>query len=390
MKKFLCLVLAAMTIALCSCSSEKTGETGETTEYLESETEVETTVLDTYQEFLDGLTYLNFELGEQNSPTFVGRWFEKNINDASHMVTLNDGSALYFMTDGASSVDVVFTNICKYEDPYFSYSIDGAEPVRQHVTKPEVALPDDKMHVVIIYTDGIDENAESKWVHEVGFAFKKISVETGSVYGIKPKNKVIAYYGDSITEGVNALTRGSNAESNSGTKSYAYFCSQALGAVTHNVGYGASGVTKEGSFNTFIKAIQYLSRGREVDPNFKPDVIVVNHGTNDNVAANDTTFIMALKDALECLMEKYPDTPIFYMMPFSQRSVGAIQKTLDTYFADADITVVETASWGITTTLGPAFLTDSLHPNAVGAKVAGVKLAAAIEEKLGEDFFKVD
>ena len=390
MKKFLCLVLAAMTIALCSCSSEKTGETGETTEYLESETEVETTVLDTYQEFLDGLTYLNFELGEQNSPTFVGRWFEKKINDASHMVTLNDGSALYFMTDGASSVDVVFTNICKYEDPYFSYSIDGAEPVRQHVTKPEVALPDDKMHVVIIYTDGIDENAESKWVHEVGFAFKKISVETGSVYGIKPKNKVIAYYGDSITEGVNALTRGSNAESNSGTKSYAYFCSQALGAVTHNVGYGASGVTKEGSFNTFIKAIQYLSRGREVDPNFKPDVIVVNHGTNDNVAANDTTFIMALKDALECLMEKYPDTPIFYMMPFSQRSVGAIQKTLDTYFADADITVVETASWGITTTLGPAFLTDSLHPNAVGAKVAGVKLAAAIEEKLGEDFFKVD
>ena len=390
MKKFLCLVLAAMTIALCSCSSEKTGETGETTEYLESETEVETTVLDTYQEFLDGVTYLNFELGEQNSPTFVGRWFEKKINDASHMVTLNDGSALYFMTDGASSVDVVFTNICKYEDPYFSYSIDGAEPVRQHVTKPEVALPDDKMHVVIIYTDGIDENAESKWVHEVGFAFKKISVETGSVYGIKPKNKVIAYYGDSITEGVNALTRGSNAESNSGTKSYAYFCSQALGAVTHNVGYGASGVTKEGSFNTFIKAIQYLSRGREVDPSFKPDVIVVNHGTNDNVAANDTTFIMALKDALECLMEKYPDTPIFYMMPFSQRSVGAIQKTLDTYFADADITVVETASWGITTTLGPAFLTDSLHPNAVGAKVAGVKLAAAIEEKLGEDFFKVD
>ena len=120
MKKFLCLVLAAMTIALCSCSSEKTGETGETTEYLESETEVETTVLDTYQEFLDGVTYLNFELGEQNSPTFVGRWFEKKINDASHMVTLNDGSALYFMTDGASSVDVVFTNICKYEDPYFS------------------------------------------------------------------------------------------------------------------------------------------------------------------------------------------------------------------------------------------------------------------------------
>ena len=87
MKKFLCLALAAMTIALCSCSSEQTGETGETTEYLESETEVETTVLDTYQEFLDGVTYLNFELGEQNSPTFVGRWFEKKINGEIPMMT---------------------------------------------------------------------------------------------------------------------------------------------------------------------------------------------------------------------------------------------------------------------------------------------------------------
>lgn len=389
-KKILCLFLAVVTIALCSCSVENELETEKATQYLESEVEVETTVLDTYQEFLDGLTYLNFELGEQDSPTFVGRWFEKKINGTSHMVTLNDGSALYFMTDGAKTVDITFTNICKYEDPYFSYSIDGSEPVRQHVTESTVALPDEKMHAVIIYTDGIDENAESKWLHEVGFAFKNISVETGSVYGIKPKNKVIAYYGDSITEGVNSLTRGSNAESNSGTKSYAYFCSQELGAVTHNVGYGASGVTKEGSFNTFINAIQYLSRGREVDPNFKPDVIVVNHGTNDNVSANDTTFINALKEALECLMEKYPDTPIFYMMPFSQRSVGAIQKTLDTYFADTDITVVETASWGITTTLGPAFLTDSLHPNAVGARVAGIKLAASIEAKLGEDFFKVN
>lgn len=390
MRKILCLFLSVVTIVLCSCSVENELETEKTTEYLESEIEVETTVLDTYQEFLDGLTYLNFELGEQDSPTFVGRWFEKKINDTSHMVTLNDGSALYFMTDGAKTVDVIFTNICKYEDPYFSYSIDGSEPVRQHVTESTVSLPDDKMHTVIIYTDGIDENAESKWVHEVGFAFKKISVEMGSVYGIKPKNKVIAYYGDSITEGVNALTKGSNAESNSGTKSYAYFCSQELGAVTHNVGYGASGVTKPGSFHTFINAIKYLSRGREVDSSFKPDVIVVNHGTNDNVSANDTTFINALKEALECLMEKYPDTPIFYMMPFSQRSVGAIQKTLDTYFADTDITVVETASWGITTTLGPAFLTDSLHPNAVGARVAGIKLAASIEAKLGEDFFKVN
>jgi hypothetical protein len=142
----------------------------------------------TYQDFLDEITYLNFELGNQDSPTFVGRWFEKKINDVSHMVTLNAGSALYFMTDGAKSVDVVFTNICKYEDPYFSYSIDGSEPVRQHVTKCKVELPDDGMHVVIIYADGIDENdllriacsLESKSEHP----FAKAIIAKGNELGI--------------------------------------------------------------------------------------------------------------------------------------------------------------------------------------------------------------
>ena len=117
MKRFLCVLLSAVTIVLCSCSNENKSGTEETMGYLESQSEVETTVLDTYQNFLDGITYLNFELGKQDSPTFVGRWFEKKINNVSHMVTLNDGSALYFMTDGAKSVDVVFTNICKYVIP---------------------------------------------------------------------------------------------------------------------------------------------------------------------------------------------------------------------------------------------------------------------------------
>ena len=60
MKKFLCLLLSFVTIVLCSCSAENKSETEETTEYLENkaavETTVETTVLDTYQEVLDGIT----------------------------------------------------------------------------------------------------------------------------------------------------------------------------------------------------------------------------------------------------------------------------------------------------------------------------------------------
>lgn len=385
--KLVSLVMCLVVLLVCGCSkdiismddmSEDGDFVQESTNYLQSESNLETTEVNEYQEYLNSISP-KYVLLDTTTPGFVGRWFEKKVRGINHMVTLNDGSALYFMTDGAKSFNVEFTLITE-QVPYFAYSVDGSEPVRQLITSPVVELPDDGKHIVRIFADGLYAY-EGKWNYERGFAFKTVSVDMGDLFGIMPQSKVIAYYGDSITEGIAALGSGNSSTTNSGTSAYPYFCSEVLGAVTYNAGYSASGVCKEGSFKPFIEAIDNISRLTKVDATFAPDVIVVNHGTNDS-SYGSQEFITELKKALDRLIEKYPDTPIFYMIPFGQYKASDIRSTIALYAGKADITIVETQSWSIQ-------FTDGVHPTAKGAKEAGEKLASAIKAKLGKEFFAV-
>ena len=309
-------------------------------------------------------------------PGFVGRWFEKEIDGVKHTVTLSDGSTFYFLTDGAEGFNVNFTVITTGKTPFFAYSVDGSDPVRQLITEPYVKLPDNGIHNVCIWADGMTEG-EGKWGLEKGFALKDVTVESGTVCGVMPQKKIIAYYGDSITEGIRALNMYADSEGNSATNAYPYHCSKALGTLTHSVGYGATGIISIGSFNTMIKAIDNISYEVKEIEGFMPDVIVVNHGTNDN-GYTDNGFKKALIETLDRLVEKYPDVPVFYAIPFGQYKAAVIREVCAAY---PTITVVETEGWGIT-------FTDSLHPDVNGAKIAGEKLAEAIKASLGEEFFK--
>jgi len=327
--------------------------------------------------FLDTVSYLDYSLTGEEAPYFLGRWFEKKIGGVKHNVTLTDGSAFYFLIDGAESFDVHFTVITAKEVPYFAYSVDGAEPIRQRITQSKVVLPDSGKHTVRIIADGMTES-EGKWQEERGFALKSVvPSEGGKLFGIRPENKVIFYYGDSITEGVRALNMSATGEGNSAVNAYPWFCSETLGAVTYSVGYGASGVTVPGSFSTFANAVDYLSCGRTVDDGAVPDVIVVNHGTNDRNASEDT-FKAELTAALLRLREKYPDAPIVYMIPFVQSHAQSIEEVVRGF---ANAYVVRTDEWELT-------FTDIYHPDPAGARTAGENLAAELRRIFGEDFFK--
>ena len=329
-----------------------------------------------YNRYLETVTYLDFELTGSSEPYYMGRWFEKELKGVDYMATLTDGSLFYFLIDGAESFDLDFYINTSSFDPYFAYSIDGGEPVRQCITDKTVYLPDTGMHTVRIIADGMDES-EGKWNYEKGFYLKSVTAsEGGDIRGIKPTNKVIFYFGDSITEGVYALEAAPTG--NSATNSYPWHCSEKLDAVTYSVGYGGSGVTTTGSFNTFINAIDYISAYREVSDGITPDVIVINHGTNDYGKTTTENFYNELKAAIDRLREKYPDTPIVYMIPFSGRMAGDIRIVIAEY---QNAYVVETTGWDIS-------LTDSFHPNAEGAKKAGEKLADALISIFGEEFFK--
>ena len=329
------------------------------------------------EDYLATVTYRNFVLTGEETPYFVGRWFDKEIQKETHKVTLTDGAHLYFLIENATSFDVNFTVITTGEEPYFAYSIDGAEPVRQHITQPTVTLPDAGRHTVRIIADGMTEG-EGKWNREKGFALKSVTpAEGGCIVGIKPTEKVIFFYGDSITEGIRALNMNATSDGNSATNAYSWQCAETLGVTPYLVGYGASGMIATGSFSTMKNAIDYMSRDREVGETPTPDVIVINHGTNDGGYASDV-FGEALVDTLTHLRETYPNAPIVYLIPFNQAQARAIRDTLSTM---ENAYVIETRGWKIT-------YTDGVHPDAAGAKVAGGLLADQLTSIFGQDFFK--
>jgi len=373
MKKQVALILVCFLVCtLVSCGGNEADFTQTTEQTILPEDQLAAE----NQAFLDTVTYLDYRLTGEEEPYFVGRWFEKNIGGVKHNVTLTDGSTFYFMTSGAESVDVNFTVITSKEEPYFAYSIDGAEPIRRHITDKTVRLPDDGKHTVRIIADGMTES-EGKWKEEKGFALKSVvPAEGGKIYGIRPENKIIFYYGDSITEGVRALNMSANSNGNSATNAYPWFCSEKLGAVTYSVGYGASGITVQGSFNTFRNAIDYNSFGRKAEDGVIPDVIVINHGTNDRNASEET-FKAELFSAVCRLREKYSNVPIVYMIPFYQSHAESIGEVMNDF---ENAYVIQTSEWNLT-------YTDIFHPDSAGAKTAGENLAEELISIFGESFF---
>lgn len=374
---FLALLLCA-SFLLTACNGDNTPDT--TPAVTEAPTEPltpEQQLAADREAYLSTVTYRNFVLTGEDEPFYMGRWFDKEIEGATHKVTLTDGAHLYFLIENAASFDATFTVITTGEEPYFAYSIDGAEPIRQHITEPTVTLPDTGRHTVRIIADGMTEG-EGKWDLEKGFALKSVTpAEGGSIVGIKPTEKVVFFYGDSITEGIRALNMNATSDGNSATNAYSWQCAEALGVTPYLIGYGASGIIMEGSFSTMLNAIDYLSDGRPVDDDVKPDVIVVNHGSND-VGQNRLLFEEQLTVTLNRLREKYPEAPIVYLIPFEQTHSrvipGVVEKMENAY-------VIETRKWEIT-------YTDGIHPDAAGAKAAGDQLAAALTAIFGENYFK--
>ena len=377
------LLIAACLLPLAACDSSTPDETAPDTSAVTTEAPTEAVTLSPEEQlaadrraYLDIVTYRDFVLTGEEAPYYMGRWFDKDIDGIPHKVTLTDGAHLYFMVENATSFDVVFTVITTGAEPYFAYSIDGGEPVRQHITEPTVTLPDTGRHTVRIIADGMTEG-EGKWDQEKGFAVRSVTPsEGGSIIGIKPTEKIIFFYGDSITEGIRALNMNATSDGNSATNAYSWQCAETLGVTPYLIGYGATGILMTGSFHTMQNAIDYLSDGRPVDDSVIPDVIVVNHGTNDG-GQNRKTFEDALTATLSHLRKTYPNTPIVYLIPFNQahaRVIASAVESMDNAY------VVETKGWEIT-------YTDGLHPDAAGARYAGERLAAELKAIFGEDYF---
>lgn len=306
---------------------------------------------------------------------FNGRWAEKN----GYPTTINQGSSLFAKFKGTSISGTFSKANSVDQDAMLAVRIDNGSYTRIKATNAMQVLASglsDSMHIIEVVLDGIQEKTTGIWAEGNGISFKGFNIETTAV---KPRNKTILYFGDSITEGVNVLGGGANPDVNSGYQTYAGVASRLLNVNDYRVGFGGTGMTKGGSGGV-PKAIGYLNyiwSGVE-DPEFYPDIIVINHGTND-INATDDDFKTAYREFIKQLSVKYSGTRIFCMRPFNGTKGGVIKQVAaefkHCYYIDTSDITVSTS--------------DGTHPDVAGHFAGGKKLADSLVGYLGADYFNV-
>jgi len=250
-------------------------------------------------------------------------------------------------------------------------------------TKYSVSLPvnpSGEIHNVRVIIDGMAEYCGK--TTGGGAALVDISHLGGAIYPILPNTKVIAFYGDSITEGTNTLGPDATKDDNSGARSYPFYCCDKLRAVSYRIAHGGSGIATDGSLFRFFKAVTNITNS-VYENNAKIDAIVINHGTNDMYAEDKDLVATSYEIGLKNVSCAYPNTPIFCMIPFEQCYKDMIKSTAAKF---PHTYVIETEGW-LSHASGSTDFTDTLHPSQSGHQKAGAKLADAIKEILGEDFF---
>lgn len=315
--------------------------------------------------------------------TFIGRWFDKEIDGVSRKCANADGSGILFKVSGASTINIgLYALGDPLHTPFFAYSIDGGDFVRQRISDTTVKLPDDGEHIVWIVVDGMGENDPTpggKWYGSVGVYF--VGVTNGTKNALSFTNKQIMYIGDSIVEGINVLGTGANANTNSAINGFAFRSARLLNAIPLMCGYGGTAVLGNSSFHRPIEAIDYNMNGVPVNEQ-DPDIIVIEHGYNDGTLVTTGSFTnedfkTGYNDLVNRLKIKYPGVPIVCMIPFKQSLAAEIRECVG---SRSYCYIVETSNWDVT-------YTDSAHPDVDGSIVAANRLAKSLLDIFGNAYF---
>ena len=299
-----------------------------------------------------------------------GRWIKNSIGGGKYYFTNTEGSAIYFKVTGSKYVNVNFVARYSVATPYFAYSVDGGKMKRQLITNKKINVGNTKTHYIRVVIDSMDVT-EDRWVGGTGVAVKSVKPvsKDGVVTAIKPQNATIAFFGDSITQGVRTVGWDLTPSGTSSTHGYAWYCAQQLDMVPYTVGFGSTGIFETGWFNNCYNATQYFSYGEKA-PSFTADVIVVEHGTNDIYCYGDA-FVQQYQKVLQKLHKQHPNAYIMAMIPLNQIHASEIRIAASSY---SWCTVVETSSWNLS-------YTDGIHPNSAGAKKMGQNLAKKVAAK---------
>jgi len=266
--------------------------------------------------------------------------------DVSHMVT--PASEVYWRVDnGPATVSVVMDTVSVV---FPTNNTHGDVPY----------------HTVELFVKSTTERA-NRWSAS-GNSTRLIltGIETdGKLAAWIPADVNILIYGDSITEGVLTLggSQAFDTDHNDASVVYSYALARLLGAEVGVIGFGYNALlhTGSGGVAPLGKAWNQLWDG--VPRNFtdpKPDLIVLNEGTNDGCDTTapgcaGTDITSAMTGVLRGLVDACPGVPIAVLQPFNGGQIAHLRDAVAAV-ASSDVHYIDTTGFYNLTYGG------SLHP----------------------------
>lgn len=317
---------------------------------------------------------------------YMGRWDLK----PEVATTVNSGTGILFRFRG-TTLKGLFQTTTAPSQVYVS--IDGGEKAIHTVDKAEIDFAPGGLaagdHVVEFETKDVSQNS-NRWTPPLAAALVFTGFDLGAGEPLAPEPALVGrwsptalrmeFIGDSITQGVRAISMATDPTGTDGIRTYSYLTAAAFHASITQVGFGAQGITHGGGGGVPAvgETLYFNYAGSLTDPLARPpDVVVINQGTNDG-AASAAVFEPAYLAFLTRVRRAYPQALIAAMRPFNGTQDAAIFAAVQK-MRDPRVIYIDTDRW-LEVTSSPDYTEQptGLHPTLSGHAKAAKFLTAAL------------
>ncbi|MFM9610213.1 GDSL-type esterase/lipase family protein [Streptomyces niveiscabiei] len=291
-------------------------------------------------------------------------------------VTVNSGSRLRFSFTG-NTVHALF-DVTSVTVPAQVYvSVDGGPKQRYAVDRADIEITAKGRgpHTAVLSVKDVFSRV-NRWVPPLQTGVTLTGLKGRVIPQRAEHKRQFAFYGDSITQGVNALC-GDNSTSDcaDGTAAYPTLVADALHASLTQVGFGRQGVllTGNGGVPDARAAYEWNYAGSPASSDRGADVVVVNQGAND-AAYGAEEFTAAYRAYLARLRQAAPHARILALRPLNGTHAADVSAAV-TQLGDPRTEFVDTTGW-----ISTEDLNDAVHPNVRGHRKVADRLITLLTE----------
>lgn len=331
---------------------------------------------------------------DNSNIVYSGRWSQTGSSTTARAISINAGTYFDVAITGTTSLVLNFKDDTQNASGYpdILYVVDGGNPVRTTLSSGSglaitVTFPvgSQTVHKLRVWSEGVTEGSNpsfNQWTSLAGaVTFAYITVNSGATTLPIPFSPYsMEFFGDSLTASVRQLSDGgggsvSNATFMAAHNSYASQAANLLNLRASIVGFGGQGLTQTGSGSVPIAntAFPLIYNGVTYSPTYAPNIIVINHGTNDS-GASGATFRAAYTTFLATIRSARPLAYIFCLGVPSNTHAADVS-TVVTTVNDPRIFYLDYTGLSLSTT-------DGTHYNTSGATTLGTTLANSIQTRL--------